>query len=99
MTPEEIAVKLTEQEQRQKSIQYRVDKLEEQQESTNQLVRSVDRLAQSMETMAQEQKEQGIKIDKLEASKVENVKYWIRTILTAAVTGIVGYILSIIINN
>lgn len=99
MNPEEIAVKITEHGQRLKSLQYRVDKLEKQQESTNQLVRSVDRLAQSMETMAQEQKEQGKKIDKLEASKSESLKYWVRTILAALATGVVGYILSLILNS
>ncbi len=94
MTNEKIAVKITEQEQRNKSLQHRVDRLEEQQKSTNQLVRSVDRLAQSMETMAEEQQRQGEKIDKLEKRKADSMRYWIRTIITALATGIIGYVLA-----
>jgi dynactin complex subunit len=95
MTNEEIAIKLTEQDQKIKSAQHRIDKLEVQQENANQLVRSVDRLAQSMKTMAEEQQRQGEKIDKLEKSKADSIIYWLRIAGGAIVTGLIGYAIGI----
>lgn len=97
MTDEEVAVKLAEQDQKIKSAQHRIDKLEETQKDTDRLVRSVDRLAQSMETMAEEQQRQGEKIDKLEKVKSETTVYWLKIAGGALVTGIIGYLLGIIL--
>ena len=94
MTNEEIAVELTRQGQDLKSHARRIGELEEQQKETQLLVRSVDKLAQSMQTMATEQERQGKQIDALESSKSDTFKYWLRTILTAAATGIIGYALA-----
>lgn len=94
MTDEEIAVTLTRHEQYMKSTAHRVDELEEQQKETRALVRSVDKLAQSMENMVREQERQGKQIDALESSRSDTFKYWLRTILTAAATGIIGYALA-----
>lgn len=96
MTNEELAIALTEQRQHMKSAEHRLDKLEQQQEATNQLVRSVDKLAQSMDVMSKEQKRQGEKIDLLEKDKSETFKYWLRTILTAVATGVIGYALALL---
>ena len=96
MTAEEIAIMLAKQEQHIKSQAHRLDKLEQQQEAQNQIVRSVDKLAQSIEVMAKEQKRQGEKIDLLEKDRSETFKYWLRTILTAVATGVVGYMLALL---
>jgi chromosome segregation ATPase len=94
MTNEEIAVELARQGQHIKSNTHRIDELEEQQKETRALVRSVDKLAQSMENMVREQERQGKQIDALESSRSDTFKYWLRTILTAAATGIIGYALA-----
>ena len=94
MTNEEIAVELARQEQHLKSQAHRIDELEEYQKETRNLVRSVDKLAQSMQTMATEQERQGTQIDALESSKCDTFKYWLRTILTAVATGLIGYALA-----
>ena len=94
MTNEEIAVTLTEHGQHIKSNMRRINELEEAQKEMRDLVRSVDKLAQSMQTMATEQERQGKQIDALESSKSDTFKYWLRTILTAVATGLIGYALA-----
>ena len=94
MTNEEIAVTLTEHAQHIKSNTHRIDELEEAQKGMRDLVRSVDKLAQSMRTMANEQERQGKQIDALESSKSDTFRYWLRTILTAVATGLIGYALA-----
>ena len=94
MTNEEIAVTLTEHAQHIKSNTHRIDELEEAQKEMRDLVRSVDKLAQSMQTMANEQERQGKQIDALESSKSDTFRYWLRTILTAVATGLIGYALA-----
>ena len=97
MTNEEIAVALTEHGQHIKSNTHRIDELEEAQKEMRDLVRSVDKLAQSMQTMANEQERQGKQIDSLETSKNDTFKFWLRTILAAVATGLVGYALAMFI--
>lgn len=97
MTNEEIAVTLTEHSQHIKSNTRRIDELEEAQKEMRDLVRSVDKLAQSMQTMANEQERQGKQIDSLETSKNDTFKFWLRTILAAVATGLVGYTLAMFI--
>ena len=97
MTNEEIAVTLTEHAQHIKSNTHRIDELEEAQKEMRDLVRSVDKLAQSMQTMAAEQERQGKQIDSLETSKNDTFKFWLRTILAAVATGLVGYALAMFI--
>ena len=97
MTNEEIAVTLTEHSQHIKSNTHRIDDLEEAQKEMRDLVRSVDKLAQSMQTMANEQERQGKQIDSLETSKNDTFKFWLRTILAAVATGLVGYALAMFI--
>lgn len=97
MTNEEIAVTLAEHGQHIKSNTHRIDELEEAQKEMRDLVRSVDKLAQSMQTMANEQERQGKQIDLLETSKNDTFKFWLRTILAAVATGLVGYALAMFI--
>ena len=94
MTNEEVAVTLAEHAQHIKSNMHRIDELEEAQKEMRDLVRSVDKLAQSMQTMANEQERQGKQIDSLETSKNDTFRYWLRTILTAVATGLIGYALA-----
>ena len=97
MTNEEIAVTLTDHGQHIKSNMHRINEPEEAQKEMRDLVRSVDKLAQSMQTMATEQERQGKQIDSLETSKNDTFKFWLRTILAAVATGLVGYALAMFI--
>jgi len=99
MSNEEIAANFARLEQHAKSNTHRIDELEEQQKETRALVRSVDKLAQSVESMVKEQERQGKQIDALESQKNETLKFWLRTILAAVTTGLIGYALAYIINN
>lgn len=96
MDIDEIAMEVARQGQHIKSNAHRIDELEEQQKETRALVRSVDKLAQSVESMVKEQERQGKQIDALEASRSDTFKYWLRTILTAVATGIIGYALALL---
>ena len=98
VTPRERRVsRNTEHGQHIKSNTHRIDELEEAQKEMRDLVRSVDKLAQSMQTMANEQERQGKQIDSLETSKNDTFKFWLRTILAAVATGLVGYALAMFI--
>lgn len=99
MTNEEIAVKLTAHDEQMESNTRRIVKLERGQDEMRDLVRSVDKLAESVKTMASEQGRQGRQLDALENSKNDTFKYWLRTILTAVATGIIGYALASLIQG
>lgn len=94
MTNEEIVEELAAARQWMKSNERRIDKLEAQQKEIQDLARSVDRLAQSVESMVREQERQSKQITLLENSKSDTIKYWLRTILTAVATGLIGYALA-----
>ena len=94
MTNEEIVEELASARQWMKSNERRIDKLEAQQKEIQDLARSVDRLAQSVEAMVRDQERQNEQIALLENSKSDTVKYWLRTILTAVATGLIGYALA-----
>lgn len=96
MNDEEIAVTLAEYGQHIKSNSHRIGEIENQQKEIRELTRSVDKLAQSVEIMAKEQERLGRQIDVLENNSSETFKYWLRTILTAAATGVIGYFLAFI---
>lgn len=99
MTNEEIAVRLTAHDEQMESNTRRICKLEQGQEEMRALVRSVDKLAESVKTMAAEQGRQGRQLDALENSKNDTFKYWLRTILTAVATGVIGYALASLIQG
>lgn len=96
MNDEEIAVTLAEHGQHIKSNSHRIDEIENQQKEIRDLTRSVDKLAQSVEIMAKEQERLGRQIDVLENNNSDIFKYWLRTILTAAATGVIGYFIAFI---
>lgn len=97
MSEKDIEVELARHSERIQANEFRLDALEGKQEKMDELVRSVDKLATSMAIMVKEQERQGKQIDTLESSKVETFRYWLRTILAAAATGLVGYALASLI--
>lgn len=93
MTNEEIVVKLTEHEQRIKSLQHRMDEQEEQSKVIQDLALSVKELALNMKNMMEEQKNQGGRLLALES---RDGKMWRKVtgyIITAVVGIVIGYVL------
>ena len=92
MTAEEIAVKFEHHHNEIESLKHRMKKCEEQQTVLNKLVNSVDVLAVNMKHMADEQKEQGKKLEKLEHEPNEEYKHYKRLIVGCVITTVLGAI-------
>ena len=92
MTPEQVAVQFEHHHNEIESLKHRMKKCEEQQETLNKLVNSVDVLAVNMKHMADEQKKQGAKLEKLEHEPVEEYKHYKRLILGCVITGVISAI-------
>ena len=86
MTNEEIAIKLTNHDNRIKVSEHRIDDLEESQKQMYDLTISVKELAMSVKNMVDEQREQSERIKKLEEKPG---KRW-DLIVTSAITTVVG---------
>ena len=85
MTATEVAVKLENHDQQIKSLKHRMDEQEEQGKSLSSLALSVQKLALSMESMIEEQKNQGARLAKLEAEPAERWSNMTRTIFNTVV--------------
>lgn len=85
MTDTEVAVKLENHDQQIKSLKHRMDEQEEQGKSLSSLALSVQKLALSMESMIEEQKNQGERLAKLEAEPAERWSNMTRTIFNTVV--------------
>lgn len=75
-----------------KRIHYRITDTEKKVDKIYDLTSSVERLATSIESMAKEQKEQGERLEELEARDGETwrkVKWYILTLVIGAVAGVV----------
>ena len=99
MTNEEIAVKFEDHEHEIKSLKHRVTKCEEQQSTLNKLVNSVDILAVNMKHMAEEQKKQGEKLEKLEHEPAEDNKYYKRLVIGCIITTVLGAVLGAVVTT
>lgn len=97
MTHEEIAVRFEDHEHEIKSLKHRVTKCEEQNNTLNKLVSSVDVLAVNMKHMADEQKSQREHIEKLEKEPMEEYKHYKRLIIGCAVTTVVGALIGAVL--
>lgn len=75
-----------------KRIHYRITDTEKKVDKIYDLTSSVERLATSIESMAKEQKEQGERLEELEARDGETwrkVKWYILTLAIGAIAGVV----------
>jgi predicted nucleic acid-binding Zn-ribbon protein len=97
MTDEQIAVKFEDHEHEIKSLKHRVTKCEEQNNTLNKLVSSVDVLAVNMKHMADEQKSQREHIEKLEKEPAEDFKHYKRLVIGCAITTIVGALIGAVL--
>ena len=103
MTNEEIAVKLAEYWKEIGSAKHRIDDLEEQTQVIQELALSVKELAINMQSMIKEQeryrKTQERIFSRIEVLENEPAKNWntlITVIITALVSGMVGYVVTMI---
>lgn len=87
---EEMNIKLNDHDHEIGSLKRRVEKCENQQESINGLIHSVDKLAFTVESMVNEQKEMKQEVKELREAPIEKFNYYKRTIITCIVTAIVG---------
>lgn len=94
MTNEEIAVMLTEHEQKLKVINHRLKDVEENTSALNTLALSVKELATNMSNMQKDQERLSKHIEKLEAKPAKRLESIITVIITAIVSGGVTLILS-----
>ena len=76
--------------QRSKSNTKRLDKLEKTTEAVQELSTSVKLMAQSLDNMADEQKRQGERLEKLEQQPADRWNTIIKTMLTAVVSALAG---------
>ena len=90
MTDTEVAVKLENHDQQITSLKHRMDEQEEQGKSLSSLALSVQKLALSMESMIEEQKNQGARLAKLEAEPAERWSSMTRTIFNTMVGAMAG---------
>lgn len=99
MDAESVVKAITEHETKIIAAEHRIKDLEEQNKNLQSLTISVNKLAQSIKFQSKQLEEQSEKIDKIEQSKRESWKYWVRLILGAVATGLVGYYLGFIIHG
>lgn len=97
MTNEEIAVQFENHEQEIKSLKHRMNNCEEQHNTLNRLVNSVDKLAINMEYMAKEQKEQGTRLERLEREPTDDFKHYKRLIIGCIVTGLISAVIGAVL--
>lgn len=76
--------------QRSKSNTKRLDRLEKTTEAVQELATSVELMAQSLDNMADEQKRQGERLEKLEQQPADRWNTIIKTMLTAVVSALAG---------
>ena len=90
MTNEEIAVQFEHHHNEIESLKHRMKTCEEQQTTLNKLVNSVDVLAVNMKHMADEQKKQGDKLERLEHEPAEEYKHYKRLVFGCVITTVLG---------
>mgnify|MGYP004705632175 FL=1 len=90
MTDTDIAVKFENHDQEIKSLKHRMNEQEEQGKSLSSLALSVQKMALSMESMIEEQKNQGARLAKLESEPAERWSSMTRTIFNTMVGAMAG---------
>ncbi len=90
MTNEEIAIKLTNHDNRIKVSEHRINDLEESQKQIYNLTISVKELAMSVKNMVEEQKEQSGRLKQLESKPVKKWESVSDTIISTIVGTIAG---------
>lgn len=92
MTVEEVAIKITEHDNRIKVSEYRIKDLEEQHKVIQELALSVQELAITMKNMIEEQKEQGKRISNIEKEPADNYRQIKWYLISSILTFVIGYL-------
>lgn len=90
MENERIAVELEHHRNEIGSLKHRMESVEKRQDTLDELVGTVRELVIEMRHMTEEQRKQGKRLDKLEAAPAERTRYWVRYVVGAAVTVVIG---------
>ena len=90
MTDEEIAITLTKHEDKIKSLSYRVQACECENENIRKIALSVNKLAVNMEHMLAEQKEQGRRLNALERAPAEGYSRLKDTLVKCVISSVLG---------
>ncbi len=93
MTNEEIAVSLTHQHDKLKSLEHRVQACENENESIRSIAFSVNKLAINMEHMLAEQKEQGKRLTALERVPIERFGRIKDIVIKCCISSVLGALL------
>jgi len=94
MTQDELIIQVTNNTNEIKSMNSRLEKVENKQEAIMEIAKNVEKLAVNMEYMANEQKDIKNRITKIEQEPVEESKYYKRTIVSCIITAILGGVLT-----
>lgn len=94
---DDLAVRLSEVDQRGKSNSHRIDDLEKRADTLQELTTSVKLLAANMERMASEQMKQGDRLTALEKQPGERWNSMTRTIFTSAVSTLSGMLVGALV--
>lgn len=92
MNNEEIAVKITEQEQKTKSNTRRIENLERDQETLNRLVTSVEVIAANIKNMAEKVDKIDGKVEQLEAVPSDRWKTLISCAISAGISAVITFL-------
>lgn len=92
MNNEEIAVKLTEVEQRGKSNTHRIDRMEKNQEALNRLATSVEVLATNIKNMAEKVDKIDGKVEQLEAVPSDRWRTLISCAISAGISAVITFL-------
>ena len=91
---EEFRRRLEEENRRQDKRLKRLELLEQSVREIGALTTSVEKLAQSVENMVREQERQGKRLEELEGRDGEKWRKVVGYVITAVVTGVVGFFLA-----
>ena len=94
MTNEEVAVTLANHENRLKVSEHRIEDLEDAQKQIYDLTISVKELAMSVKNMVEEQKQQSVRLQKLESKPAKKWESVSDTFITAVVGTIAGALMA-----
>lgn len=98
MTDEEILIKITGNDNKIDNLENRVKNIEVEQKQIIGIIRSVDKLACNMDSMCEEQRKQGERLDSLEKTPLDDYKYYKRMLIGCIITGILGAILGSVLS-
>ena len=97
MKSRDVSVKLAEYHKEIGSLKHRMQKCEEQTELWHKLASSIDKLAVNMKHMAEEQRAQGLRLEKLEHEPADEFKQYKRLIVGCIISSSVSMLLGALV--